>query len=317
MRVLIAEDSTMGRLLLQRAVEALGHTCIVATDGLEAWELFERELPDVVISDWMMPGLEGPDLCRRVRSRPNTPYAYFVFLTVLREKEHALVGVQSGADDYLTKPLDHLDLRVCLIAAQRVVTLHRSLAQKSDELEAANRELFETARTDALTRVGNRLRLHEDLARLEGQAERYGYSYAMAMCDLDHFKAYNDALGHLEGDSALRAVAAILARECRTSDGVYRYGGEEFAIIMSEQPLQPAGTALERIRQAVQAADIPHPASPTASFLSISVGVAERQPGDARDGRDVLQRADTALYRAKQQGRNRVVLDSDAGVAKA
>jgi len=309
MRVLIAEDSVMGRLLLQRAVEGLGHTCIVATDGLAAWQLFERELPDVVISDWLMPGMEGPDLCRRIRSRPDTPYAYFVFLTVLREKEHALVGVQSGADDYLTKPLDPLDLKVCLIAAQRVVSLHRSLAQKTDELEAANRELFETARTDALTRVGNRLRLHEDLCRLEGQAERYGYSYALAMCDLDHFKAYNDALGHLDGDTALRAVADILARECRTSDGVYRYGGEEFAVIMAEQALTRAGLGLDRIRLAVQQANIPHPASPTAPFLTISVGVAERRPGCVSDGRDVLQRADAALYRAKQQGRNRVVLD--------
>src|SRR3954451_21902867 len=230
MRILIAEDSAMGRLFLQRAVEALGHTCLLANDGLHAWQLFEQELPDVVISDWIMPGLEGPDLCRLIRSRPDTPYAYFVLLTVLREKEHALGGVISGADDFLVKPLDPLDLKICLIAAERVVTLHRGLAQKSAELEAANRELFETARTDALTRVGNRLRLHEDLTRLEGQAERYGHSYAVAMCDLDHFKAYNDALGHLAGDAALRAVADVLSRECRTSDSVYRYGGEELAV---------------------------------------------------------------------------------------
>src|SRR6185436_4038917 len=116
MRVLIAEDSAMGRLLLQRAVESLGHTCIVATDGLHAWEQFQLELPDVVITDWMMPGLEGPELCRRIRSRPDTPYAYFVLLTALPEKQHALIGVQSGADGYLTRPLDPLDLKICLLA---------------------------------------------------------------------------------------------------------------------------------------------------------------------------------------------------------
>ena len=132
-----------------------------------------------------------------MRARPDTPYAYFVLLTVLREKEHALIGVQSGADDYLAKPLDPLDLKICLIAAERVVTLHQSLAQKTAELELANRELYQTARTDPLMGVGNRLRLHEDLARLEGQAARYGHGYAVAMCDLDHFKAYNDALGHV------------------------------------------------------------------------------------------------------------------------
>src|SRR5215213_1332749 len=202
MRVLIAEDSAMGRLLLQRAVEAMGHTCLVATDGLSAWELFESENPDVVISDWMMPGLEGPELCRRIRSRPDAPYVYFVFLTVFREKEHALVGIQAGADDYLTKPLDPRDLKICLIAAERVISVHRGLAQKTAELERANRELFESARTDALTHVGNRLRLHEDLDRLDSRVARYGYAYAVAMCDLDHFKAYNDALGHPAGDAA-------------------------------------------------------------------------------------------------------------------
>jgi diguanylate cyclase (GGDEF)-like protein len=309
MQVLIAEDSAMGLRLLQRAVESLGHTCLTATDGVQAWELFQRELPDVVISDWMMPGLEGPDLCRLIRSRPDTPYAYVVLLTVLREKEHALIGVQAGADDYLAKPLDPLDLQICLIVAERVVSLHRSLSQKTNELELANRELFATARTDPLTKVGNRLRLHEDLTRLEAEAARYGRRFSIAMCDLDHFKAYNDALGHLEGDRALRDVADVISQECRTSDSVYRYGGEELVVIMTEQSADAAGTALERIRRAVESLGIEHPASSTGPVLTISVGVAARHAGDASDGRDVLNRADRALYRAKMNGRNQVALD--------
>src|SRR4051812_24337784 len=308
MRVLIAEESSMGSVLLQRAVETLGHTCLVAANGLHAWEQFQLKLPDVVITDWMMPGLEGPELCRRIRSRPDTPYAYFVLLTALPEKQHALVGVQSGADGYLTKPLDPLDLKICLLAAERVVSLHRNLTQKTSELEHAYKELFATSRTDALTRVGNRLRLHEDLARLESEAERYGRRFSIAMCDLDHFKKYTDSLGPLAGDSALRTVAQIISRECRSTDMVYRYGGEELAVIMPAQPLHAAGTGLERIRKAVESRKIEHPASPTAPFLTISVGVAQRKPGDASDGRDVLHRADAALYRAKASGRNRVVL---------
>jgi diguanylate cyclase (GGDEF)-like protein len=305
--VLIAEDSAMGRLLLQRAVEAMGHTCLVATDGLSAWELFERETPDVVISDWMMPGLEGPELCRRIRSRPDTPYVYFVFLTVFREKEHALVGIQAGAD-YLTKPLDPRDLKMCLIAAERVVKVHRGLAEKTAELERANRELFASARTDPLTRVGNRLRLLEDLELLDSRTARYGYSYSLAMCDLDHFKAYNDALGHPAGDAALRALADILSEHCRESDSVYRYGGEEFVVIMPEQSVASAMLAMERIREAVERAAIVHPASPTAPVLTISVGVAERQDADSTMA-GVLKRADDALYEAKQAGRNRVRMD--------
>ena len=125
MRVLIAEDSAMGLLLLQRAVEALGHICIVATDGLTAWELFESENPDVVISDWMMPGLEGPELCRRVRSRTDAPYVYFVFLTVFREKEHALVGIQAGADRLPDQAARPARSQICLIAAERVISVHR------------------------------------------------------------------------------------------------------------------------------------------------------------------------------------------------
>jgi diguanylate cyclase (GGDEF)-like protein len=308
MRVLIAENSAMGSLLLQRSVEALGHTCLVASDGLHAWEQFQLELPDVVISDWMMPGMQGAELCRRIRSRPDTPYAYFVLLTVPREKEQALGGVQFGADGYLTKPLDPLDLKICLLAAERVVTLHRSLTQKTSELEHAYKELFATSRTDPLTRVGNRLRLHEDLARLEAEAERYGRRFSIAMCDLDHFKKFNDTLGHLAGDTALRNVAQIIQRECRNTDMVYRYGGEELAVIMAAQPLHAAGTGLERIRKAVEARKIEHPGSTTSRYLTISVGVAQRRSGDASDGRDVLHRADEALYKAKAGGRNRVVL---------
>ena len=310
MRVLIAEDSAMGRLLLQRAVEALGHECLIATDGLMAWQLFEREVPDVVISDWMMPGLEGPDLCKLIRSRPETPYAYFIFLTVNRDKDHALIGIQAGADDYLTKPLDAQDLKISLIAAERVIKLHRGLAQKTAELERANRELYETSRTDPLTGVANRLRLHEDLAQLDSRVARYGYSYAVAMVDIDNFKAYNDALGHPAGDAALRALADILSHQCRTGDAVYRYGGEEFVIIMPEQSMADSTQAVERIRLAVELAAIPHPTSVTAPVLTISVGVADLRPDDKTDtATAALKRADAALYEAKQAGRNRVQVD--------
>ncbi|TAK21551.1 MAG: hybrid sensor histidine kinase/response regulator [Chloroflexota bacterium] len=127
MRILIAEDTPVERLLLQRAVEGLGHDCVVAADGAEAWALFEAEDVDVIISDWLMPKMDGPELCRRVRAQRGAFYTYFLILTALTDKQHALAGMQVGADDYLMKPLDVDDLAARLIAAERVTTVQRQL----------------------------------------------------------------------------------------------------------------------------------------------------------------------------------------------
>lgn len=135
MKILLAEDSAASRFLLQRAVEELGHECIVAEDGLQAWDLYKRSGAEVVISDWIMPGLDGDELCRRIRADPGGPYTYFVMLTSLEDKEHVLRGMQAGVDDYLTKPLDRNDLGARLIAASRVTALHRQLIEQQRELE--------------------------------------------------------------------------------------------------------------------------------------------------------------------------------------
>ncbi len=136
MQVLIAEDDAVSRLVLQRALEKLGHACLVACDGTEAWELFQHTEVDVVISDWMMPGLDGIDLCRRVRASPRALYPYFVLLTALADREHLLAGLEAGADDYLTKPLDRAELQVRLTAAARVTSLYRQLNEQHRRHEA-------------------------------------------------------------------------------------------------------------------------------------------------------------------------------------
>jgi serine phosphatase RsbU (regulator of sigma subunit) len=135
MRILLAEDSAASRFLLQRAVEELGHDCIVAEDGLLAWERYRETSPEVVISDWIMPGLDGDELCRRIRADEDGPYTYFVMLTSLEDKEHVLRGMQAGVDDYLTKPLDRNDLSARLIAATRVTALHRKIIEQQRELQ--------------------------------------------------------------------------------------------------------------------------------------------------------------------------------------
>ena len=252
MRVLIAEDDAVSRLMLRRSIEQLGHECLVAEDGDVAWELFRRHEVDVVVSDWMMPGLDGPELCRRVRAHPSPTYTYFVLLTSLDGKRYLMAGLEAGADDYLTKPFDRDELRARLQTAVRVTTLQRQLAEKTVELERLNRALAESARKDPLTGLGNRLQLHEDLFRLQRWLERYGRGYGVALCDVDQFKRYNDGYGHLAGDQALRAIGRAVDRATRDGDMTYRFGGEELLVILPEQTVETAAIAMERVRRAVE-----------------------------------------------------------------
>ncbi len=306
MKVLIAEDEPVSRMILKRAIEKSGHECLVAKDGLEAWQLFQEVEVDTIISDWMMPGIDGIELCRRVRQDSRPGYIYFIFLTALGNKEHLLTGIEAGADDYLTKPLDREELKVRLISASRVAALHSQLAQQRGELERLNRELFVQARTNSLTQLANRLKLREDLEILRGRVERYEHKYCAVMCDIDFFKLYNDDHGHIAGDQVLQAVAATIVKECRSGDQVYRYGGEEFLIIMPEQTIETATLGAKRISNAVHSLNIPHPANTLHGVVTLSLGVAALGPGGENSVDALLNAADAALYRAKELGRNRV-----------
>jgi two-component system, cell cycle response regulator len=308
-RVLIAEDDAVSRMILRRAVEKFGHECLVAEDGLRAWELFQNtEEVDVVISDWMMPGIDGPEFCRRVREADSGLYTFFIFLTALGDKEHLLEGMQAGADDYLAKPLDREQLQVRLIAASRVNSLHRQLNEQKAELEKLNDELFVTARRDPLTRLGNRLQLQEDLETLSAQAERYGHSYCAMLCDIDCFKSYNDTYGHLAGDEVLKRVARVISENLRTEDTSYRYGGEEFLMILPEQDLETASVAAERLRRGVETLAIPHQARTPPGVVTISLGLSALSPNERKPVDTPLEEADAALYKAKEAGRNKVVI---------
>jgi two-component system chemotaxis response regulator CheY len=299
LRILVADDDPSCRLVLRASVEKLGHECRVATDGDEAWRLFQEAQPDVLITDWMMPGLNGPDLCRRVRQHAGDGYTYVILATALGEHENVLEGMEAGADDYLTKPISPFDVRARLVGAKRVTELHKEL----DRLHTA---LTAQARTDALTGLGNRLRLHEDLEAMHDRAVRYGHTYCLAICDLDDFKQYNDTYGHLAGDDALRKLGELLSHESRSGDCAYRYGGEEFLVVLAGQTLAQGMIAMERMRAAVEALAIPHEASRAASIVTISVGVAAWEREQLDTPTILIARADEALYQSKAAGRNRV-----------
>jgi diguanylate cyclase (GGDEF)-like protein len=296
MRILVVDDDPSSRLDVCSALDKLGYDAVEADDGEGAWEAHSTQHADVVICDRAMPGVDGLELVRRIRASTDPEYTYVVLLTTVAERTAVLEGMEAGADEYLIKPVDPFELQTTMIAASRVTSLHRQLGRYRVELERLNADLAQLARTDALTRLGNRLRFDEDLAELHWRCARYGWSYCLAVCDLDHFKVYNDTHGHLAGDDALRQVAATIAAATRRGDGVYRYGGEEFVLVLPEQSLEAGLVAAERVRAAVE----------ERGGVTVSIGVADFRPDAGETEDQVLARADAALYRAKDAGRNRV-----------
>jgi diguanylate cyclase (GGDEF)-like protein len=305
MRILVADDEPTSRLIAQLALRGLGHECDTVVDGVQAWDAFRSNPPEVVISDWMMPGLSGLELCRKIRAHTSASYTYFILVTGQGARDQIVEGMNAGADDYLIKPLDTDALQVRLIVADRVTSVHRQLAHHRTELEELNHELTVIALRDPLTGLGNRRALEEDLALLEARVARYGHRYSIALLDIDHFKAYNDTYGHQAGDQILRTVADQLKEEARDGDAVYRYGGEEFLCVFPEQSLATATVAAERMRSALEGLAIPHSAD-SLGIVTLSAGLAMLDPGHTKSVGEVVKEADEALYRAKQLGRNRV-----------
>jgi len=304
MNVVVVDDDPVVRLVLARAVSSLGHVALPAETAEVAVRHLDRTRVDVVISDWLMPGLNGLELCQLIRGRDSVEYVYFMLVTAHDDREHAMAGIVAGVDDCLVKPVDLFDLRLRLMVAERVTDLHRRLAERQRGLERTNLEVAATARLDPLTGLGNRLKMNEDLEIFRSRRDRYHQPFGVALFDIDHFKSLNDAAGHLAGDRALHQVASVVRRELREADMAYRYGGEELLVALPAGVRRVAAAA-ERIRMAVQTAAIGHPGRPgPETVVTLSAGVA------AADG-DVetfLHAADAALYQAKSDGRNRVVV---------
>lgn len=300
MKVLVVDDDPGALLLARAVVERAGHGCIAASDGDEAWHLYRTQQPDVLVTDWTMPGRDGLALCRAIRAEESDLYTYIVLVTSHGSKENILTGLEAGADDYVTKPLDPFVLHTRLLVAGRITALHADLARY-------RKILSDEARTDALTGLHNRLKLSEDLQKLHAYSERYARDYCLVMCDVDNFKSYNDIYGHQAGDLALKAVAAALLRQARRSDGVYRFGGEEFLLVLPDQSQETARTFIERAMAAVQALGITHAGSCT-GVLTLSAGISAPSTGRPVPPDQLIATADKALYRAKAAGRNRIAL---------
>jgi len=304
LEVLVVDDDEDSRELISLALQSRGLRVRVAVDGHDALRLLGERPADLVISDWDMPRMTGVELCRAVRQHGDqAPYTYFILLTAFDDREHLLGGMTAGADDYQRKPVNLDELEARLISAARVVELHRRLESRTAELLDDSTRNYAASRTDALTGIANRMRLDEEVATLFSRASRYGHTCSLAMCDLDFFKSFNDHFGHVKGDEALRAVAQGMRANLRAADAVFRYGGEEFVVLLLEQPLGDAELAMERMRAQIEGLGI---RSAAGGPLTMSVGIAQLDPATDRSGDDWIARADSALYEAKANGRNRV-----------
>jgi len=299
-RILIAEDDPVSRRILQSFLVKWGYEVIVAVDGAQALAILERmDFPRLAVLDWMMPGLEGPQVCQKIRNESNRAYIYILLLTARNQKEDILQGLESGADDYLTKPFDAQELRARLLVGQRILDLQ-------DNLIAAQEELLFQATHDALTGVANRSVVLDTLRRERSRQMREGGSFGIVLMDLDHFKYVNDQYGHLSGDAVLQESTRRLTQCVRPYDTVGRYGGEEFLIVAPSCDAMGALGLAERIRKAIEATPITTDAGEIS--LTASLGVAISSEAAPFEAQVLLQIADDALYRAKEHGRNRCEL---------
>jgi len=303
MRALIADDDPVTRAILIKALKPWNMEVTVATDGTEAWEAISSgQPPEIAIVDWMMPGLDGIELCRRIREYPALAGIYVILLTGRGSRMDLVAGLDAGADDYMVKPIDTEELRARVQVGMRVANLQGRLADRVVELQGARDHLARLVSTDALTNLYSRRWWFELAATEFSRCRRYDRAFSVMVIDLDYFKQVNDSFGHDAGDKLLRAFADMLQTECRQSDILGRLGGEEFAILVPETPVGAAQKLAGRIGDACRAVKVVTPAGDEVT-CSCSIGISQVQ-NDDDDIDDVLRRADAALYEAKRSGRD-------------
>ena len=297
MKVLIAEDDPVTRRLLEIHLRKWGYEVLSVCDGREALEEIEKpEAPSLVISDWMMPGMDGLELCRRIRELEGFGYIYFIIITAKGRKEDVIKGLGAGADDYLIKPVDQEELKCRVKIGQRIIELeHR---------------ILRLASTDALTGMLNRWAFMEKMGIEIHRSTRENTPFSLLLADIDYFKKINDTFGHQAGDLVLQKFSEQLSNFLRPYDFVGRYGGEEFVVCLPGADDLQARLVAERIRERVEEMRIPLANSAQPVQITASFGVAFSRLGPKETVDSITRRADEAMYRAKREGRNRVCVAS-------
>ncbi|HYC51221.1 MAG TPA: diguanylate cyclase [Gemmatimonadaceae bacterium] len=309
-RILVVDDHEDNIELLRARLEAWGYEVDSAADGQQALDHVQASPPDLILLDVMMPTIDGNEVARRIKHNPALPFIPIIMQTALDSTESKVEGLEAGADDYITKPIEFAELKARVRSMLRIKRLQEELEERERQLLEANERLRHMSRTDGLTGLENRRSIERQLEHMMAHGERLSEPLSCVMSDLDRFKSVNDEHGHHAGDAVLKQFAVILKRAAREIDVVGRYGGEEFIVLLPGTVLDAAVTFAERVRKEVEAHTFVFDGGTikrTASF-----GVAGWPHPKVSNCDRIVRAADDALYVAKETGRNKVVrFDSD------
>jgi len=307
MKFLIVEDDPILRLILKKTLEDKGYKVILAKDGQEGWEIFQKEKEEIYLAiiDWIMPRMDGLSLCQKIRKSKVSHYVYIIFLSAKTEKDDIITGLDVGADDYLTKPLEVRELLCRIKVGLRIIELEQKLREINQKLQIL-------ALTNGLTGILNRRAVLERFREEIYRAIREKWSLGVIMIDIDHFKKINDTYGHVIGDKVLKEVVNRLRSKLRPYDIIGRYGGEEFLVIIPKITGKSLYEVGERLRKSV--CEESFKVDSETLTVTISLGATWVKLPKKIDVEmlieDAIKVADKALYKAKDQGRNQVVLIS-------
>ena len=303
--VLLVEDDPIQAEATKETLEKAGYNVVCTTDGISAIKQVKANKPDIILLDVILPGLDGYEVCRWLKLEEQTKGIPVIMLTVKTELSDKISGLHIGADDYLPKPYNELELYARIYASLRTKALQDELKSKNTQLEELLAEVEYMAITDVLTGLFNRRRLHLVLAREFGRSKRYESPFALMLMDLDHFKNINDTYGHLAGDMVLQDVAKIIQKNIREIDTAARYGGEEFIVLLPNTKKEDAVHLAERMRLSIENHAFPDMQN---TAITVSIGIAGVPDKDITTEDKMVQCADIALYKSKQNGRNRTVV---------
>ncbi len=309
MKILVVDDSPTIRAALRALLERMGHTVVEANDGKQALQMYRQDRPGLVLIDVVMPIMDGYESARHMRETKADEWVPIIFLSSKEADQDLDRAIEAGGDDYLVKPVSFVVLNAKIRALQRLESMRTKQLEMSRDLASANRELEKLSRQDGLTGIANRRYFDSYLVTEVRRGARERQPLSLILSDVDHFKAFNDCYGHQAGDDCLRRVAAALSSAGRRpADLAARYGGEEFAMVLPGTVLDGAVDVAQAVSRVIEGLAIPHERSAVDRKVTLSQGIVSLTPEKETSSEDLIQRADQALYLAKQQGRNRYVV---------